>query len=64
MNIDASLSPSEKARWRLVRMDDFTDVPGQIVTANETTGNCWICCGFQFSGAFNRPGGTLLSVKC
>jgi uncharacterized cupin superfamily protein len=33
-------STDEKARWKVVRRDYCTDVPGDIITANEETGEC------------------------
>lgn len=33
-------STDDKARWKIVRMDDFTDVEGTIITADEATGEC------------------------
>jgi hypothetical protein len=40
MNIESSASLAEKARWKLVRLDDHTDVAGAIITANEESGEC------------------------
>ncbi len=42
MNIESSDSLAHKARYKLVRRDDFTDVPGTIITANEDTGECMV----------------------
>jgi hypothetical protein len=33
-------SVEDKARWKLVRTDDYTDVPGDIITADELSGEC------------------------
>jgi hypothetical protein len=33
-------SSEDKRRWKIVRTDNYTDVPGEIVTADETTGEC------------------------
>ncbi len=33
----------EKARWKLVRTDNYTDIPGEIVMANEETGEACVC---------------------
>ena len=30
----------DKRRWKIVRADTYADVPGEIVTAGETTGEC------------------------
>ncbi len=36
--LEAHLSAEEKHRWKLVRTDNFFDVPGEIVSADEGTG--------------------------
>jgi len=33
-------SSEDKRRWKIVRTDTYTDVAGEIVTADETTGEC------------------------
>ncbi len=38
MKLESHLSAEEKHRWKLVRTDNFIDVPGEIVTADEETG--------------------------
>jgi hypothetical protein len=47
MGIRMILSPSDsqanKNRWKIVRLDNYTDVPGEIVTANEDTGEFSVC---------------------
>lgn len=40
MKLESHQSPSEKARWKIVRTDDFTDVKGDIINADEATGEC------------------------
>ncbi len=38
MKLEAHISTEEKNRWKLVRTDNFIDVPGEIVSADELTG--------------------------
>jgi hypothetical protein len=38
-------SVETKRRWKLVRRDDFTDVEGQIISADEATGDCCLLVG-------------------
>jgi hypothetical protein len=40
MRLESWHSTEDKARWKLVRTDNFVDIPGAIVTADETTGEC------------------------
>ncbi len=40
MKFESSDSSVQKARFKLVRRDNFTDVEGQIIYADEATGEC------------------------
>lgn len=40
MKLESWTSTEDKKRWKIVRRDDFTDVEGEIVTADEDTGEC------------------------
>lgn len=42
MKLESWHSNEDKCRWKIVRTDDFTDVMGDIVTADEDTGECCI----------------------
>ena len=33
-------SSEDKRHWKVVRTDNYTDVPGEIIDADETTGEC------------------------
>lgn len=35
-------APEDKARFKLVRTDDYSDVPGEILSADEVTGECTV----------------------
>ena len=45
MKLESWQAAEQKARWKIVRRDDFTDVPGEIVTADEATGECCVAIG-------------------
>lgn len=45
MKIVPSDSPRNKRRWKIVRTDNYADVPGEIVTADEATGECMLRVG-------------------
>ncbi len=36
--IDATDSPEERSKWKLVRVDNLEDIPGKIIEADEATG--------------------------
>ena len=42
MKLESHQPSEEKARYKIVRLDNYKDVPGDIVTADETTGECSI----------------------
>jgi hypothetical protein len=42
MKLESWHSTEDKRKWRIVRRDDCTDVAGEIITADETTGECCI----------------------
>jgi len=45
MKLESWHSAEDKQRWKIVRTDDYTDVPGDIVAADEATGECSIQVG-------------------
>lgn len=45
MRFESYDSVETKRRWKLVRRDDFTDVEGQIISADEATGDCCLLVG-------------------
>jgi len=46
MKLESWHSTEDKRRWKIVRTDNYTDVPGEIITADEATGEC----GMRLSG--------------
>ena len=45
MKLESWHSTEDKRRWKIVRTDDYTDVAGEIITADEATGECCIQVG-------------------
>jgi hypothetical protein len=40
MKLEKWQSSDVKRRWKLVRTDFYTDIPGEIETADEVSGEC------------------------
>ena len=40
MKLESWHASEEKKRWKIIRLDTFAEVPGEIVTADEITGEC------------------------
>jgi len=40
MKLESWQSSEDKHRWKIVRRDNFVDVPGEIVSADDATGEC------------------------
>ena len=40
MKLESWQSSEDKAKWKCVRTDSYADVPGEIVAADETSGEC------------------------
>jgi hypothetical protein len=40
VKIESWVASEEKARWKIVRRDDYRDLQGDILTADENTGEC------------------------
>ncbi len=45
MKLESWHSSEDKSRWKIVRTDKYTDVPGEIVVADEETGECSLFVG-------------------
>ncbi len=45
MKLESWHSAEDKRRWKIVRTDNYTDVPGEIITADEATGECCVQVG-------------------
>ncbi len=57
MILESWHSPGDKAHWKIVRTDDYTDVPGEIITANDATGECCLMVGGEAKTMSFGPGG-------
>jgi hypothetical protein len=57
MMIETFASSEDKRRWRIVRTDNYTDVAGEIVTADEATGECSVMVGGETKTLSLGPGG-------
>ena len=60
MNLESDHSTSDKARWRIVRTDSYEDVDGEIVSADEQTGECTVSVGGETKTLSFGPGGIRL----
>jgi hypothetical protein len=45
MKIESSMPAEQKRGWKLIRTDNYTDVPGEIITADEASGECCLQVG-------------------
>ena len=45
MKIETWWADADKAKWKVVRTDNYTDVPGEILSADENTGECCLRVG-------------------
>jgi hypothetical protein len=57
MKLETWHSAEDKKKWKIVRLDNYTDVPGEIVTADETTGECNMHDGSESKMLSFGPGG-------
>lgn len=57
MRLESWHCTEDKRRWKLVRTDTYTDVPGDIITADEATGECTIHVGGETKALSFGPGG-------
>jgi hypothetical protein len=42
MKLESWHSADDKRRWKIIRTDTYTDVPGEILAADEATGECCV----------------------
>jgi len=57
MKLESYQSSEDKRHWKIVRTDHFTDVEGEIITADETTGECAVQVGNESKTLSFGPGG-------
>jgi hypothetical protein len=47
MKLESWQDAADKRRWKIVRTDTYTDVDGEIITADEATGECCLKIGTE-----------------
>jgi hypothetical protein len=47
MKLETWHSSAEKALWKIVRLDTYVDVEGDIISADESTGECSLQVGAE-----------------
>jgi len=57
MRLESWHTAADKRRWKIVRTDSYVDVPGEIVTADEATGECCVTVGAETKTLSFGPGG-------
>jgi hypothetical protein len=57
MKLESGYGADQKRLWKIVRTDDYTDVEGEIVTADEDTGECSVQIGGETKTFSFLPGG-------
>jgi hypothetical protein len=57
MKLESHDSAENKRQWKIVRLDDYTDVEGDIVAADDETGECCISVGGETKTLSLGPGG-------
>lgn len=40
MKLESCHDSATKSHWKIVRTDNYADIPGEIVAADENTGEC------------------------
>jgi len=57
MKLESWHAAEDKRRWTIIRTDNYTEVPGEIVTADENTGECSVHVGGETKILSFGPGG-------
>jgi hypothetical protein len=57
MKLESCLSAEDRKKLKIVRTDDYTDVYGEIVTADEAAGECCIMVAGEIMKLNFGPGG-------
>jgi hypothetical protein len=57
MKLESWQSSEDKRLWKIVRTDNYTDVEGEIVMADEATGECSLHVGGETKTLSFGPGG-------
>jgi hypothetical protein len=57
MKLERWHSSEDKRRWKIVRTESYRDVEGEIITADEVTGECSVHVGDETKTLSFGPGG-------
>lgn len=57
MKLESFHTSEDKSRWKIVRTDNYTDVPGEILAADEATGECSLSISGETKTLSFGPGG-------
>lgn len=57
MKLESWHSAEEKRRWKIVRTEDYTDIAGDIISADEATGECCVQVGGETKSLSLGPHG-------
>jgi hypothetical protein len=60
IRLESWQSTEIKAQWKIVKTIDYSDVPGEIITAIEETGECCVQIGSDAKALSFGPGGIRL----
>lgn len=64
MKLETWHTPEDKQRWKIVRRDDCADVPGEIISADEATGEaCLSVSGETKNMSFGSNGFRIVSRR-
>jgi hypothetical protein len=61
--IESWYSEEFRKRWKVVRTDDCTDVLGQIITANEASGDCCLAVNGETKSLAFGPRGIRIVLR-
>ena len=64
MKLESWHSSEDKRRWKIVRTDSYRDVEGEIITADEVTGECSVHVGDETKTLSFGPGGIRIVGRC
>ena len=63
MKLESWQATEDKRRWKIVRTDDYTDVAGDIISADEATGECCIQVGRETKTLILGPRGIRIAPR-
>lgn len=63
MKIESWHPAEDRRKWKIVRTDDYTEVPGDIITANDDTGECCVMAGGEAKTLSFGPRGIRIVLR-